>query len=226
MKLTTPILRLLLLAVLVSAGATPSNPMLPAAVAADSCLFGRIDDFREDGLELADPDVHLVPLLITYSPNGVLDFDDCQVNRYFALTAATCLGTDSTQLQLTIRLKAFGSQSNTDVFYLGTNGQIRWGLRMSMLGALFGAGATWNAGDTATAVLDLQNMPPSDTHPSYGPPYPAGVVDVLQWVHHDGNLDILVADDTCVDYLALAIRPGGTTPVRPTSWGRLKLIYR
>lgn len=194
------------------------------AFAADSCLSGRIDDFRNDGPELAEPDVHLVPLLVTYASNGRLEFDDCVVNRYFAHTMTTCLGTDSTRLQLTIRLKAYGSQSNTDILYLGTNGQMRWGLRMNAVGSLFGAGATWNGGDTATVVLELGSLPPSDVEPSYGPRYPAGVTDVQQWVLFHGHLDIVLADDTCVDYIAL--EPGGTTPTLPTTWGSVKQLYR
>src|SRR6185503_11643456 len=124
------------------ATASPGAQPQPA-VAADSCLSGRVDDFLYLADEPAAPHVHLVRVLIGNTTPPLLEFDECTVNRYFAHTIFSCLGTDSMQLHLTIRLKANGVLSTTDILYLGTEGQMRWGLRMNAVGAFFGAGPSW-----------------------------------------------------------------------------------
>lgn len=196
-----------------------------SAMAADSCLFGRVDDFVNAEVELPEPGP-LVNVLVGYSNQPLLAFDECAVNRYFGHNTTACLPPDSLRLVMRVRLKAFGSQSNTDVFYLGAAGGTFWGMRMNGLGSIFGAGPTWNSGDTATVVLDLENLPASDQAPSYGPDYSSGVTTMIPWIRLLGSLSIVVADDTCVDFIALTLEPRILTPTLSSSWGRLKLLYR
>ena len=73
---------------------------------------------------------------------------------------------------------------------------------------------SWQAGDDRVLVLDLGNLPP------YGV-FPTNILETLK----DGSLDLLVEDDTMVDYAMLRILP---CPIRveARSWGTLKSFYQ
>jgi hypothetical protein len=202
-----------------SAAQRPDPPIDPAAI--DSCLFGRIDNFLDDGPEPAQPSSWLLGSLEAYTSRTLLGFDQCGTDRYFGHTVTTCLGTDSSSVTITIRLKAIGGNPRTDILYLGAYGLVGWGLRMNSLVPDF----SWDVGDTVTVILDLDNLPPSDMAPSYGPFYPTNVTSIREQVRQRGDLDVAVADDTCVDFIAVRADPG-VTAVRPMSWGRVKEHYR
>jgi len=78
---------------------------------------------------------------------------------------------------------------------------------------------SWGPGDEATLLLDLGNLPRYVD-------FPTDILPTLQ----DGDLDLLVEDDTAIDYAILRIcecaSSEGRTPVEATSWGRLKTSYR
>ena len=73
----------------------------------------------------------------------------------------------------------------------------------------------WGPGAEAVVELDLADLPPYVN-------FPTNILADLQ----DGDLDLLVEDDTAVDYAELELCPCETVAVEPASWGRIKARYR
>lgn len=89
---------------------------------------------------------------------------------------------------------------------------------------------SWEPGDESTLTLDLADLP------VYGG-FPTNILSSL----NDGELELLVEDDTEVDYAILRVckcgslsqgpadvnigPDAGPAPARPTTWGRLKATY-
>jgi hypothetical protein len=116
---------------------------------------------------------------------------------------------------LEFHARADGSQCTNDsirLAYTGStipaDGFVYW----ITLGPLHGS--DWTAGSVATFTLDLANLPP------YGG-FPTDVLPELQ----DGELELLVEDDTSVDYAVLRVCLC-TIDVDPGTWGRVKAKYR
>ena len=76
------------------------------------------------------------------------------------------------------------SLTNTDSLRLGTNGVGLWGVSLPLLN-----GGSWNPNDNLCLTLDLNNL--------------NGGVSILNNVIMNGHLDVLVQDDTAVDFLTL-----------------------
>jgi hypothetical protein len=204
------------------------SPERASALDAETCQAGRQDNFTTaDGVEAATPSSALMSAIHAVTTEPLRPFDACVIDGYFAHTVTGC-GLDSTaeSVRLTLQLRGVGSQANTDLIYFAVNGVFRWGLRMNTLQSLRTGGAdpSWSNGDVGTFVLELGALPASDTNPSYGPRYPAGVTSILGVVLQAGSLDVILADDTCVDYLTVeAMNP---TPVAQRSWGAVKVRHR
>lgn len=86
-----------------------------------------------------------------------------------------------------------------------------WGLFISTI-----TGLNWSPGAETTIVLDLAQLLPD----------PSGHTNVLEHLQ-DGDLDLVVDDDTTMDYAVLTVwSPGDPTPVRFVSWGSVKHTWR
>jgi len=72
---------------------------------------------------------------------------------------------------------------------------------------------SWGPGSVATLDLDLSDLPPYVE-------FPTNILDSLS----DGSLDLLVEDDTAVDYATLHVCYCPVS-VEKSSWGRVKATY-
>lgn len=79
--------------------------------------------------------------------------------------------------------------------------------------AIANAIGSWGPGAAATLHLDLAALPPHAEFPT----------DIL-YVLSDGALELLVEDDTAVDYAVLSIC-SCPAPAERTTWGRVKVLY-
>jgi len=72
-------------------------------------------------------------------------------------------------------------------------------------------GTSWSSGEEATLILHLGALPPD----------PGGRTSVIG-AFADGDFDVVVDDDTQVDYVSLTLCTDCPTPTESSSWGRLK----
>ena len=201
------------------------SALVPTAAHAGeaTCISGRHDAFDfSDGPEAAQPSAALLVTLGQQPASPLRNFDECVKNHTFAHTISGCaLDSGLTSAVLYIRLKGDPSgETNNDRLMLGSGGVPRWGLLMNDLQSFQtnGGDIVWSPGDSATFVLDLGNLPPSQASPSGWPSWPAGRADLLSFLRAGGDLDIIARDDTCVD--AVTLQLNSTTPARPRSLGR------
>jgi hypothetical protein len=194
------------------------------------CPAGRLDAYdTSDGSEPASPSAALVATVSALpTPTSLREFDVCVRNHDFAHTFSACAidtGLSSAVLVLWLKGDPTG-EAYSDRLMLGSGGTLRWGMLMNTLESLRtgGSDGTWSAGDSATFVLDLGNLPPSEASPSGFPSWPAGRTDILAFLRSGGDLDIVLRDDTCVD--AMTLQVNSSTPALPASWGSVKVRYR
>ncbi len=128
------------------------------------------------------------------------EFDLPADNHWFGHTFEGCWDDDKCEImnaELTIHLKATGCIPSTDGLALGgdysktNNGRI-WSMGLSNLEDHFFGTGPWEYGNEMTITLDLKHLPTSSW-------LPTDIRGALQ----DGNLDIIVTDDTEVDYIQL-----------------------
>jgi hypothetical protein len=194
-----------------------------------TCIAGRHDAFdSSDGLEPAQPSAALLVTVGQQPASPLRNFDECVKNHTFAHTITGCaLDSALTSAVLLVRLKGdLNGETNNDRLMLGSGGVPRWGLLMNDLLSFQSSGGDiiWSPGDSATFVLDLGSLPPSQASPSGWPSWPAGRTDLLSFLRAGGDLDIIARDDTCVD--AVTLQVNSTTPALPVSWGGVKVRYR
>jgi hypothetical protein len=194
------------------------------------CQAGRADTYATaDGTEYPDASG---PLLTTWGtlPAHALQraFDDCERNEDFVQTLSGCaLDSAVTKAVLTLHVKGTPQgETYNDLLILGSGGTLRWGVGMSTLESVRTGGndAVWSETDSATFVLDLGNLPPSEQNPSGYPAWAQGTTNILPFLAAGHDLDIVLRDDTCVDFLTLEVF--SPTPARQASWGELKVWYR
>ena len=208
-----------------------------AASATAICQAGVADNFSTgNGTELSSPAAVWLGCLGTTSGVGLQgQLDDCHIDRYvghsFDLTSCPSDGdtTGSGTILVIVRVKGVAATSSNpanDYLLLGIDGVARWGKSLNHLQCLRtgGADCTWSGGDSATFVLDLQNLPSADPPPAGWCSWPTSLTNLVPLVGGAGNLDVGVTDDSCVDFIA--IRYDTATPVRRDSWGTVKVRYR
>ena len=154
-----------------------------------------------------DPSPFRRPLLNAYPAFAWGGFDGTGQNFHVG-HSFTGLPAGIVGAELEIRMKPLGGGSSNDSINLGLNSgnTFAWGRTIS---ALPGAGGSWTSGSGTTFILDLSSLPNAS-----GPP-----TSVLSKMNADGLLDILVQDDTSVDYICLRVwtcPPRCVTP--PRSW--------
>ena len=158
----------------------------------NSCLAGVVDKYDlANGIELSNPSINLINSANNICPLGIQNgFDHFIDNRCFVHTFEKCLKVGLCPIQnliLAICMQAAQvSLTQTDSIRLGTNGIGLWGMGLPTLN-----GGSWNPGDNICLNLDLNNLP--------------GGNSILNSVIVNGNLDVLVQDDTAVDFLRLNV---------------------
>jgi hypothetical protein len=179
-----------------------------------------VDDNFAQPEEPAYPDAGVVNFLTGYFGNALRNFDQPGINATLAHTfywqpTNFC----SAFVTMHILAQFDGGAESNDTFSMEFNpgfipGQISqwaWGLYIGDI-----LGKAWVAGNEKTLTLDLLNLPP-DPHNRTS----------VGWALADGDLDVIVDDDTVVDYVTLTLCGCETiNPVQPTTWGKVKALYR
>ncbi len=169
--------------------------------------------------EPAYPDAGVVGFLTGYFGNALKNFDNMGIDATVAHTFYW-EPTEFCSAFVTMHIRAMyggGGESN-DTFSMEFNpgfvpgliSQWAWGLYIGDI-----IGSAWVAGRERTLTLDLLHLPP-DPHSRTS----------VGWALADGNLDVIIDDDTAVDYVTLTLCGCAPIPVQPTTWGRVKALYR
>lgn len=151
------------------------------------CRAGVPDSYSLlNGLEATNPSSQLITSAASICSLGIqTGFDTFVDNRCFIHTFNDCFNKHPCPIKtafLDICMQAAPVPlTNTDSLRLGTNGIGLWGRSLPLLNS-----GVWNPGNTLCVTLDLDNLP--------------GGVSILNNVILDGHLDVLVQDDTAVDY--------------------------
>jgi hypothetical protein len=133
------------------------------------------------------------PCLNTAYPGALWkNFDDTTINRFighsFVGLPAGIVGA-----QLTVRMKPLPDIPNNDDIYLGLNTPCNppsWAYS-SLINALPGAGGTWTINPATIFTLNLGNLP--------------GGGNLIPKLAADRFLDVLIQDDTAVDWMELQV---------------------
>ena len=155
------------------------------------CLSGVEDEYSQlNGIEVSSPSIDLINSAANICPLGIQNrFDTFIDNRCFIHTFQNCIRKSNCPirtLNLDICIRAANVfLTNTDSLRLGTNGIGLWGISLPNLN-----GGSWNQGNQLCLTIDLSNLPNSGS-------------SILNNVIIDGHLDVLVQDDTAVDFLRL-----------------------
>jgi hypothetical protein len=130
------------------------------------------------------------------------DFDDTTSNRYIGHTFSN-LPANIVRAQLIIRLKPHSDIPFNDSLHLGllSGPPATWAWQ-SNIRNLPGAGGDWTANPATTFILDLGNLPTG--------------VDILAKLATDRYLDLIVQDDSAIDWVDLCV---WTCPRRPIFFG-------
>jgi hypothetical protein len=158
-----------------------------------TCVAGISDQFSTiNGMEPSNPSSALLSGILSSCSAGIQNGFDVFVNdRCFGHTFINCLNKGECPLKsaiLQICLRAANVPlTNTDSLILGINGASIWGISLPNLN-----GGTWNPGDQLCATLNLGNLP-------------NGGATILNNIQSVGHLDVVVQDDTAVDYVRLGI---------------------
>jgi len=156
------------------------------------CLGGINDEYGELGQEPTNPSTQLLTSASQICSLGVQNsFDTFIDNRCFVHTFDKCDFSNKECLIKTIFLdicmKAANVQlTNTDSIRLGTNGNGLWGESLPSLNS-----GSWNPGDNICLTFDLDNL--------------NGGVSIINNIITSNNLDVLVQDDTAVDYINIRV---------------------
>ena len=168
------------------------------------CVAGVDDSFSvSNGPEGSSPSTLLLSGILSQCSAGVQSgFDVFLDNRCFGHTFIKCFKKGPCNLRsatLHICMRAANVPlTNTDSLILGTNGNSIWGRSLPNLN-----GGSWNPGDTLCTDIDLDNLP--------------GGGSVLANIDASNHLDVVVQDDSAVDYIKLGLEYEECVRCLPTS---------
>tara|TARA_B100000767_G_scaffold121631_1_gene115929 strand:+ start:2811 stop:4112 length:1302 start_codon:yes stop_codon:yes gene_type:complete len=157
-------------------------------------LTGVEDQFsNSNGLEVSNPSSALISGMLSGCSAGIQQgFDIFIDNRCFGHTFIDCFNKGECPLKdarLKICLKAANVfLTQTDSLVLGINGSPLWGAGLPLLN-----GGSWNRHDEMCLDLNLGNLPGNG-------------LNILLDIQMAGHLDVMVQDDTAVDFLKLYIK--------------------
>ena len=187
----------------------PSNKSLkpdpPPPPPPSTTLFGApangINDNFAPPTEPASPSAGLLGFF-AFLGVGAVDFDPIPTDQFFGHTI-TGLPPCITGATLEIHMRAGPSfLTNTDSLALEFQGitatpRFEWALRVNDLidFATAGGQTVWTPGSDFTFILDLDNLPPDGQ----------GDTSVIDSMNTTGTLDVMVQDDTGVDYMVLTV---------------------
>jgi hypothetical protein len=166
----------------------------------ETCVHGTKDNFIGPEPSYSNPDLisHIQTNCNDYQP----DFDSPTDDQCFGHTFDNCW--DNTCLvveaQLCIKLRASGDIPGNDTFGIvycdGTTCQGVWSISINDLENYCNPGSgPWQEGDVLECCLDLKALPFSPNHPT---------TNILANIQ-DGDLDIVMQDDTEIDYIEMSV---------------------
>lgn len=158
----------------------------------NSCFAGRADNFdTADGPELASPSALLQVPLTNCLAGLPSSFDSLIADRCFGHTFSGCIQKGPCPIkQALVRICLQGSSdpgTTSDSISFGAGGNFLWGTLISSLTST----QTWNPNQALCTTLDLGNLP--------------GGVNILAKIQAAGDLDVVVRDDTGVDFVSLDV---------------------
>ena len=157
------------------------------------CPAGREDGFATaDGIEKSTPSAALLARLQNCSSGALTQFDVRPGNKCFGHTFKKCWGRDCKVVGATLTIGLCAGSSflaNNDTLTILEGATTVWQQPIAKLTA-----NGWGANDCTVLTLDLENLPPSST-------FVTNVLAALQ----DGDLDIMIQDDTGVDFADLQV---------------------
>ena len=158
------------------------------------CTAGIADQFStSNGPEPSNPSSALVSGILSGCSAGIQPgFDFFADNRCFGHTFTDCFSQGECPLRaakLRICMRAANVfLTNTDSLILGVNGGGLWSQGLPTLN-----GGTWNQGEEMCLDLDLGNLPGTGAN-------------ILLDIQMAGHLDVVVQDDTAVDFVNLSVQ--------------------
>jgi hypothetical protein len=157
------------------------------------CLAGINDNFNSNNLEPSEPSTALLSGILSSCSAGVQSgFDIFIDNRCFGHTFTNCFSQGECPLRaanLHICMRAaMVSLTQTDSLILGINGNGLWSMGLPALN-----GGNWNPNDELCIDLNLNNIFNSGT-------------SILNDIQMAGHLDVVVQDDSAVDFLELSLQ--------------------
>ena len=174
-----------------------NDTLCEGSVTSEICLHGTEDNFVGPETSYVSPSL-LAWLQTQY--DYITDFDQPADNQAFGHTFQDCWNDQCVVMGATLRIKLRGSAggTSTDFLVLGDYDQPSigriWSMTIGDLDAYFGGDGVWNYNEVAEFTLDLANLPPRSW-------LPTNILAALQ----DGNLDIIVSDDTEVDFIEIEV---------------------
>jgi hypothetical protein len=158
------------------------------------CSSGVNDNFSSsNGIEPSQPSLSMISGILSGCSAGIQSgFDIFVDNRCFGHTFTNCFSQGECPLKsanLKICMRAANVfLTNTDSLVLGINGGGLWGIGLPTLN-----GGTWNQNEQLCLDLNLENLPGTGAN-------------ILLDIQMSGHLDVMVQDDTAVDFLELSIQ--------------------
>ena len=196
---------------------------IPVGVHALSCSQGTLviievgqPDYFMLPVEPVYPDANLITFIATAWQQPLRWLDEPSINTVMAHTFVW-EPDEICAAELELRARPEGESSGNDRLnlefrdeWLEKGGEVwRWTLPFTTL-----TNTSWQYGTSADIVLNLVELP-VDLY---------GRTSVLQYML-DGDLDVVVNDDTNVDYIVLRLCVGCAVPVSETTWGQIKALY-
>jgi hypothetical protein len=156
------------------------------------CSVGDPDNFDASTPESTSPSAILLGYMATVSGGASTQLDVLPTDRAVGHTFDECWSRDCCVVSARLCLTVRGGPSllaYNDTIHLFNGATGLWGMRISTL-----VGHAWGPGQTEEICLDLANLPPNVL----------GVTNILASLQ-DGELGIMVQDDTGIDSMTLEV---------------------
>jgi len=168
-------------------------------ILSNTVLVGDKDNFAayDPVVDQTSPDNDLMFWMSHCSAGPITKFDTDVNDKCFGHTFTnawniTCGCVISAKLCL--KIEAGPGQTYNDNLIIKEDGYTVFAINLADLRAYLGGPASWNYGDVLDGCIYLENLPPTAG-------WPGNILSAL----HDGDLDIMITDDTKVDYLELTV---------------------
>ena len=163
-------------------------------------LAGDKDNFAgyDPQIDQSSPDQDQLFWMSHCSAGPSQSFDVSLTNRCFGHTFTGFWNVNCgciIEADLCLRLVAGNEMTSNDNLIIREDGYIVFAIPLSELHAYFGGSNTWNTGDVLSGCIELDKLPPTAD-------WPTNIISAL----YDGDLDIMIQDDTGVDYLELKVK--------------------